>query len=206
MSASIVEAKPILKWRVVDIAVASVIGVASSLIYWFVSFISTVPWSLLESVVPGFAGIINGLWLFAGPLAAIIVRKPGAALYAEIVAGVLEALIGNTWGGVETFLMALVQGLFAEIAFMIFAYKKWNLGVTVLSGALSGLGCWGYSFFTHLQAIDLTGSYGIVYLITTVISGALIAGLAMWYLYIGIAKTGALDQFASGRQVKRVKR
>ncbi|MUH59786.1 ECF transporter S component [Bifidobacterium canis] len=206
MSASIVEAKPILKWRVVDIAVASVIGVASSLIYWFVSFISTVPWSLLESVVPGFAGIINGLWLFAGPLAAIIVRKPGAALYAEIVAGVLEALIGNMWGGVETFLMALVQGLFAEIAFMIFAYKKWNLGVTVLSGALSGLGCWGYSFFTHLQAIDLTGSYGIVYLITTVISGALIAGLAMWYLYIGIAKTGALDQFASGRQVKRVKR
>lgn len=206
MSDSIVEAKPILKWRVVDIAVASVIGVASSLIYWFVSFISTVPWSLLESVVPGFAGIINGLWLFAGPLAAIIVRKPGAALYAEIVAGVLEALIGNMWGGVETFLMALVQGLFAEIAFMIFAYKKWNLGVTVLSGALSGLGCWGYSFFTHLQAIDLTGSYGIVYLITTVISGALIAGLAMWYLYIGIAKTGALDQFASGRQVKRVKR
>lgn len=206
MSASIVEAKPILKWRVVDIAVASVIGVASSLIYWFVSFISTVPWSLLESVVPGFAGIINGLWLFAGPLAAIIVRKPGAALYAEIVAGVLEALIGNMWGGVETFLIALVQGLFAEIAFMIFAYKKWNLGVTVLSGALSGLGCWGYSFFTHLQAIDLTGSYGIVYLITTVISGALIAGLAMWYLYIGIAKTGALDQFASGRQVKRVKR
>ena len=206
MSASIVEAKPILKWRVVDIAVASVIGVASSLIYWFVSFISTVPWSLLESVVPGFAGIINGLWLFAGPLAAIIVRKPGAALYAEIVAGVLEALIGNMWGGVETFLMALVQGLFAEIAFMIFAYKKWNLGVTVLSGALSGLGCWGYSFFTHLQAIDLTGSYGIVYLITTVISGALIAGLAMWYLYSGIAKTGALDQIASGRQVKRVKR
>ena len=106
---------------------------------------------------------------------------------------------------VETFLIALVQGLFAEIAFAVFAYKKWNLGVTVLSGALSGVGCWGYSFFTHLQAIDLGGSYGVVYLITTVLSGALVAGVVMWYLYLGIARTGALDQFASGRAVRGAK-
>lgn len=203
MSASTIEAKPILKWRVVDIAVASVIGVASALIYWAVALLTSAPWSVLEAVVPGLAGIFNGLWLFAAPLAAIIVRKPGAALYAEVVAGVLEALMGNMWGGVETFLMAVIQGLAAEIAFAIFAYRKWNLPVTVLSGALAGVACWGYSFFTHLQAIDLAGSYGIVYLLTTVVSGALIAGVAMWYLYRAIARTGALDQFASGREVRR---
>ncbi len=129
-------------------------------------------------------------------------RKPGAALYAEVVAGVLEALMGNMWGGVETFLIAFVQGLCAEIAFAVFAYRKWNLPVMMFSGALSGLGCWAYSFFTHLQAIDLNGSYGIVYLITTVLSGLVFAGVAMWYLYIGIAKTGALDNFASGRMVR----
>ncbi len=141
MSASVVEAKPVLKWRVVDIAVASVIGVASALIYWAVAFFSAAPWSVLEAVVPGLAGIFNGLWLFAGPLAAVIVRKPGAALYAEVVAGVLEALMGNMWGGVETFLIAFVQGLCAEIAFAVFAYRKWNLPVMMFSGALSGLGC-----------------------------------------------------------------
>ena len=158
--------------------------------------------AVLEAVVPGLAGIFNGLWLFAGPLAAVIVRKPGAALYAEVVAGVLEALMGNMWGGVETFLIAFVQGLCAEIAFAVFAYRKWNLPVMMFSGALSGLGCWAYSFFTHLQAIDLNGSYGIVYLVTTVLSGLVFAGIAMWYLYIGIAKTGALDDFASGRMVR----
>ena len=72
----------------------------------------------------------------------------------------------------------------------------------MFSGALSGLGCWAYSFFTHLQAIDINGSYGIVYLVTTVLSGLVFAGIAMWYLYIGIAKTGALDNFASGRMVR----
>ena len=202
MSSAVTESKAMLKWRVVDIAVASVIGVASALIYWLWYLITVAPWSVLEAVIPGLAGILNGMWLFAGPLAAIIVRKPGAAVYAEVVAGVLEALMGNMWGGVDTFLIALIQGLFAEIAFLIVAYRKWNLPVTILSGALSGVGCWGYSFFTHLQAIDLAGSYGVVYLVATVISGIVFAGVLMWYLYIAIAKTGALDKFASGREVR----
>ncbi len=195
-------AKPILKWRVVDIAVASVIGVVSALLYWLIATLTYGPWSVLEAIIPGFAGILNGSWLFAAPLAAVIVRKPGAAIYAEVVAGVLEALLGNVWGGAQTFLMALVQGAFAELAFLIFVYKKWNLPITVLSGALSGVACWGYSFFTNLQAIDFAGSYGVVYFITTVVSGALVAGLLMWFLYIGVAKTGALDKFASGREVR----
>ncbi|OZG68892.1 ECF transporter S component [Bifidobacterium eulemuris] len=197
-------AKANYKWRVVDIAVASVIGVASALIYWGVATATYAPWEAMDVLVPGLPGLFNGLWLFAGPLAAVVVRKPGAAVYAEVVAGVLEALMGNLWGGVETFLIALLQGLFAEVAFLIFAYKKWNLSVMVLSGALSGLACWGYTFFTHLQGMSVTGSYGLLYLVTTVISGLVFAGVCMWYLYLAIAKTGALDKFSSGREVRGV--
>ena len=202
MSTSSNAVQPVLKWRVVDIAVASVIGVASAVIYWVVALVTTAPWGVLEAIVPGLAGIFNGLWLFAAPLAAVIVRKPGAAIYAEVVAGVLEARLGNQWGGLDTFAIALVQGVGAEIAFAVFVYRKWNVGTMLLSGALSGVACWGYSFFTHLQAIDIAGSYGIVYLIATIVSGALVAGLLMWYLYIAIAKTGALDKFVSGREVR----
>lgn len=190
------------KWRVVDIAVASVIGVASALIYWGIATLTYGPWDVLDVLVPGLPGIFNGLWLFAGPLALLIVRKPGAGLYAEIVAGVLEALMGNAWGGAATFIFALIQGLGAEIGFAIFLYRKWTLPTTILSGALAAVGCWGYSFFTHLQAISFTGSYGIIYLITTVISGIVFAGVLMWFLYRGIAKTGAIDAFASGREVR----
>ncbi|MBM6699129.1 ECF transporter S component [Bifidobacterium pullorum subsp. saeculare] len=195
-------AKANYRWRVVDIAVASMIGVASALIYWGVAIVTAGPWSALDALVPGLPGIINGLWLFAGPLAAIIVRKPGAAIYAEIVAGVLEALMGNQWGGLETFAIALVQGLGAEIAFAVVAYRKWNLALTMLSGVLSGVCCWAYSFVEHMQGMSITGSYGIVYLITSVISGAVFAGLLMWAAYRAIAKTGALDKFASGREVR----
>lgn len=188
----------------VDIAVVSVIGVASAFIYWAVALLYTPIGTPLEALLPGLSGLINGLWLFAAPLAAVIVRKPGAAIYAEVVAGVLEALLGNTWGGIETLLIAIVQGVAAELVFLAVAYRVWNLLTVTLSGIVAGVGCWAYTFFTHLQGFALTGPYGLWYLIATVISGALISGVLMWYLYIGIAKTGALDAFPSGREVRGV--
>jgi energy-coupling factor transport system permease protein len=194
--------KSTLRWRVVDIAVASAIGVASSIVYWVAGLLYTPVFTPLDALVPGLAGFINGLWLFAGPLAALIVRKPGAAIYAEVVAGVLEALFGNLWGGLETFLQAFVQGLGAEIVFAVVMYQVWNLASAALSGVVSGLGCWAYTFCTHLQGFDLNGAYGVWYLISTIISGGLISGVFMWYLYVAIAKTGAIDKFASGRAVR----
>ncbi|WEV66700.1 ECF transporter S component [Bifidobacterium sp. ESL0769] len=197
-----ITSKPNLKWRVVDIAVASVIGVVSTFVYWAAALLYGPIGSPLDALIPGLGGLMNGLWLFAGPLAAVIVRKPGAATYAEVVAGVLESLLGNSWGGMETFLIALVQGLCAEVVFLCVAYKVWNIVTVTLSGVVSAVGCWAYTFFTHLQGFNITGAYGIWYLVATVISGALVAGVLMWYLYIAIAKTGAIDKFASGRQVR----
>ena len=195
--------RPQLRWRVVDIAVASAIGVASALIYWGAAFLWNVTGPAMEAAIPGLSGLLNGLWLFAAPLAAIIVRKPGAAIYAEVVAAVLEAFFGNVWG-ISTLYIGLVEGILAEVAFLVVAYRRWNLGVTVLSGFLAGIGCWGYSFFTNLQAVDWAGPYGLVNLLTTLLSGVVVSGIAMWYLYIAIAKTGALDQFASGREIRGV--
>ena len=187
------------RWRVVDIAVASVIGVASAFIYWVVAIVTSVPWSLLDGVVPGLGGILNGLYLFAAPLAILIVRRPGAAIYAEVVAAVLESLLGSQWVPVETFLIGLLQGAMAELVFALCRYRRWNLPTVTLSGMAAGLGCWVYTFCTHLQAISLTGPYGLIYLVATLVSGALLAGVLVWYLYLAIARTGALDRFESGR-------
>ena len=206
MSASVIEAKPVLKWRVVDIAVASVIGVASALIYWFVAFATAAPWSLLEG---GGARARRYFQRFCGcspdrsPQSSCASRaprsmrrsSPACSRHSWATCGEVSKPSSSHWFRVCSLRLRSPSS----------PTKKWNLGVTVLSGALSGVGCWGYSFFTHLQAIDLGGSYGVVYLITTVLSGALVAGVVMWYLYLGIARTGALDQFASGRAVRGAK-
>ena len=42
----------------------------------------------------------------------------------------------------------------------------------------------------------------MIHTICSMISGAVIAGVLMWYLYKGIAATGALSRFASGKEVR----
>jgi energy-coupling factor transport system substrate-specific component len=42
--------------------------------------------------------------------------------------------------------------------------------------------------------------FGVVYTISGVVSGAVIAGLLSWLLVRGLARTGALSRFASGRE------
>ena len=99
------------RWRIVDIVVASVIGVASGLIFlaWNVGYVG--PSTLLEPLLPGLQGLLDGPWLFAGVLGALVIRKPGAAIYTELLAAVVSALVGNQWGGFLTLEAGFVQGL-----------------------------------------------------------------------------------------------
>ena len=139
------------KWRVVDIVVAAIIAVASGVIFWGWDIVCTAPLALFEAVTPGFEGLLNAFWLFAGPLAAIIVRKPGAALFAETLAAALELTMGNQWGVGGSLIVGIVQGLGAEIGLAIFAYKKWDLLSTTISGALAGVGCGLYYCLRHFR-------------------------------------------------------
>jgi energy-coupling factor transport system substrate-specific component len=189
-----------LRWRVVDIAVASVIGVASGLVFWIVGILPL--YDALEAVVPGLSGLMGGLWVFAAPLALFIVRKPGAGLYAEVLACFVEIVLGSQWDAMSNLIPALLQGVFAEIVFAVTAYRLWNWALAMVSGALAAIGQWVYELFHKFSAISINGPYGVIYIVTTLVSGALVAGLAMWGLYIAIAKTGALDRFESGRIVR----
>lgn len=184
-----------LRWRPVDIAVASVIGVVSGFIFIAANFI---PAAGLDVLIPGLKGLIDGFWLFAGPLALLIVREPGAGIYAEVIAALIEMVFG---AGSKVLLYCFAQGLASEIAFLVFAYAVWNIWTTMLSGALAGVAHWVILFFTHLQAMSTSGAYSIIHLITTVISGAIISGALVWWLFRAIAKTGALERFESGRAV-----
>ncbi|MGV9193885.1 ECF transporter S component [Microbacterium sp. MC2] len=188
------------RWRVVDIVVASVLGVASGLIFllWNIGYLG--PKALLEPLLPGLQGLLDGPWLFAGVLGALIIRKPGAALYTETLAAVVSALIGNQWGGFLTIEAGLIQGLGAEIVFLVVAYKLWSLPVAVLAGA--GAGLFGAVNNLILWFAGSDATFTIVYLVSSTLSGAVIAGGGAWLIARGLAATGALDRFASGRAAR----
>lgn len=201
-------AKISYKWRVVDIVVAAIVAVASGVIFAGWDLIYKVPSTALDILLSGGSSLLTGMWLFAGPLAALIVRKPGAALFAELVAGTLEFLVGggSIFGISGSIGIGFMQGLFAEIGFAIFAYRKWGIGVTMLAGALSGLGNWVYTFapWGDHAGIGYFSAYGMVYFVCVLISGAVIAGALMWLIHRALSATGALERFASGRGEARV--
>jgi len=188
-----------LRWRIVDIVVAAVLGVAAGLVFLAWNFGYQVPGALLEAVLPGLQGLVNGVWLFAGVLGGVIIRKPGAALFTEVVAAVVSALVGNQWGGFLTIEAGLVQGLGAEIVLAVVLYSRWNVIVAILAGAAAGLFGAVNDLLIYYPGSGPT--FALAYLLTSVVSGAVIAGLLSWVLARGLARTGALDRFASGRDV-----
>lgn len=183
-------------WRVVDIVVAAIIAVASGVIFWGWDIVCAAPLAIFGAVTPGFEGLLNAFWLFAGPLAAIIVRKPGVALFAETLAAALELTMGNQWGVGGSLIVGIMQGIGAEIGFAIFAYKKWNMLTTAVSGALAGVGCGIYYWVMNPAWGVLRSS---IYLGTSIVSGVVLAGVVMYLLHRAIAQTGVLDRFESGR-------
>jgi energy-coupling factor transport system substrate-specific component len=187
-----------VRWRVVDIVVASVLAVAAGLVFVFWNVASNPITTPLNAVLPGLQALAGGGWLFAGVLTALVIRKPGAALYGELVAATVSALVGNQWG-VLTIESGLVQGLGAELVFALFLYRRWNLPVATVAGAVAGLA---------LAINDLilwypgsTTTFAAIYTASAVVSGAILAGVLSWFVVRALAKTGALSRFESGRVI-----
>ncbi len=182
-----------LRWRVVDIVVAAVIGVAAGLVFVGWNIGTEVPRHALEALLPGLQGLFNGGWLFAGVLGGIIVRKPGAALFVALVAALLSALVGNQWGSM-TLVSGAAQGLGAELVLLAFLYANWRVYVAILAGAGAGLATAINDLVFWYPGADVP--FATIYLLTSIVSGAVVAGLGSWAL----AATGALNRFAAGRE------
>jgi energy-coupling factor transport system permease protein len=191
-----------LRWRVVDIVVASVIGVAVGVVFWAWGVVWGPISAPIEAVLPGLQAAPAAVWLIAGVLGALVIRKPGAAIYTEIVAATVSALIGSQWGGLLTIEAGLVQGLGAELVFAIFLYRNWRLPVALLAGAGAGLAMAINDLV--LWYAGAAPAFAIIYTVSAVVGGAVIAGGLSWLAVRGLARAGALDRFAAGRELRTV--
>ena len=110
---------PDLRWRTRDIVVAAVIGVAFGVAF----FVAGGLWSAIAGLGPA-QNLFYGVWLLPAIVAPLIIRKPGAALFAEVVAASLSALLGSLWG-VDTLLSGIMQGAAAELVFALTRYRSY---------------------------------------------------------------------------------
>lgn len=182
-------------WRTVDIVVTAVIGVAFGVVFW--------AWNLLWSATgPAFAafppaqGFMYGIWLLPAVLAPLIVRKPGAAVFAETLAGVVSTLFGSPFG-VATILYGLAQGAAGELGFALFGYRRFGWRQGLLAGLFAG--AMAALLDLVLYYAGWAGTWQLTYVSLVSVSAMVIAGAGAVLLSRALASTGALSQFASGR-------
>ncbi|WP_237204213.1 ECF transporter S component [Rothia endophytica] len=186
-------------WRVNEIVIASVIAVACALVFalWNLG-VYPVAQTLLAATAPQLMPLIGGGWLIAGTLGAYLIRKPGAALYCELLAALISVFIGPGSFGLPILISGLIQGVAAELIFAIFLYRAWNLPVMLLAGAASGFAM-GLNEVIIYYAGQFTMVNQVIYVASGTLSGLVIAGLLMWLLARALGATGVLDSLASGR-------
>lgn len=182
-------------WRVVDIVIAAVIAVSSGVIFWAWNTTHHV-FDALFLVFPPSSALLAGMWLFPAVLGALIIRKPGAAIFCELVAAMVSSLLGSEFG-LTVLASGLIQGLGAEAVFAAFRYRRWNLPVALLAGAVTGLFGGINDVFIFRWFPEYTMAMQLFYVAFMTISGLVIAGLLSFFATRALAKTGALGALAS---------
>lgn len=137
---------------------------------------------LAWSVTPG--GILlsvsmMGLWIIPYLLPLVVVRRPGAALIAGLIMGVISAF--TTPQGPTTILGNVIGALLVEIPLLLLLYRKWTWWAYALCGLLFG----GFNggAYTTFQGVQTSVGMQIAIVVTSLIS----AQVGVW-VCIGIRK------------------
>ncbi|MGL5859118.1 MAG: ECF transporter S component [Angustibacter sp.] len=185
-------------WRTVDLLTAATLGVAFGVAYWGWGLAYTAIDPALRAFPPA-SGLLAGPWLIAGVVGALVVRRPGAALLAEMLAANVEYLIGNQWG-VSTLISGGLQGLGVEVGFALLAWRRFGPGTAALGALLAAGFETVYEWYAYWA--DWDWGYKLAYLGAFALSGVVVAGLGGWALTRSLARTGALDAFPVGHEAR----
>ena len=187
-------------WRTVDIVVAAAIAVAFGVVFW--------AWNLAwAAAIPVFVALppaqylLYGVWLVPAILGMLVVRKPGAALFTELVAASVSALIGSQWG-LDTLVSGALQGGAAELVFLAGRYRSFGLVTAALAAAASALAAWIHDMALYFPELALVDQ--LLFLPFMVVSAAVVAGAGAWLLWRALVQAGGLGAFAGGRGQTRV--
>lgn len=154
-------------------------------------------WGPLYEVVKVFGfhadQLIYGMWFIASSLAYLLIRKPGVALLAEIAASSGELVMGSQWG-LEVLIYGVVQGLFAELVFAAFRYRRFDVFVVSLSAVGATVGSLIMDFYKgYIEALAPWNM--ALFLLARFVGAVLISGVFAVSLAKALEKTGVTQMW-----------
>lgn len=173
-----------------EIVLTTVVAVALGVSFWGWTFVYEIFKPILK--VGGLSYLLAGFWIFSSVFLSQIVRKPGIALIASILAAFVESLL--THWGIMSVLWGIVQGLGAELVFMIFLYRKWDLKVLILASISSAIFSYTLDFSLY-DYKNLSLEFNLIQVISFIISSVFLAGILSDVVSKRLLRLGLLDQF-----------
>lgn len=173
-----------------------VFGVVYLVAVWMISPLTAIFAPLGVSLLG--TELIFGIWFMAATLAPYIIQKPGVAIVAEVLASLIEVLLGNMYGPM-VIVAGIVQGAGAEIVFALFRYKRWDRA----SMYLASVGCTITGFlwsFVRSNYGAIAPGLLVLYFLVRLISSLLFAGVLCKLMGDSLAKTGLLKSYPLGRK------
>lgn len=183
-------------WTLRDLMLVVVLGVVFGFLYWAL----VQGWIALSALAGPIGDLVQhvllGGWLIVAPLAVAIGRRPFAGVVSEVLASVIEVVFLGSAVGPTLLIAAATQGAGSELPFVVGRYRRFGWSRYTLSGALGAGAVFFYSAFR-------SGWYGTdlfwTRLLIQVVSGALIGGVLAKVLVSAVVRSGAVDNFAIGR-------
>lgn len=190
--------RPLLAYRTVDLVLTVAIGVVFGVVFvgWGQVYNLITP---LQAAFPPAVGLLTGVFFLPALLAALIVRRPGAALLAEVIAAFLSIGLGGQWG-FGAILSGMIQGAGVELAFALTAYRRFTLPVAILGSVLSGLFEWVFERFVYYA--EWSWTFAFAHLGFFLVSSVLLCGVLGWALVKLLVGTGALSAFPAGQRMR----
>lgn len=170
--------------KLTDILVTIVIAIVFGIIYRL--------WGDVSNVVK-LAGLqldqlVYGVWFMAATVAALIIRKPGVALLAEVAAASGELLTGSQYG-IESLTYGIAQGLLAEAVFALFRYRSFSMTTVSLAGIGSAIASLVFDAFKG-YLVDLQSWNLALYFIFRIIGSIFFTGMCAYWLVKALEVTG----------------
>ncbi len=187
---------PSWKWKLKDILMIAVCAILFGVIFLGATYAGGILYGVLTPVGMPSLGYepFYGIYFMAGAFGIYVMRKPGTGVIAEMLAAIIECLLGNYFGPI-IILSGLVQGVGFELIFALKKYKKFDTATMVEAAVICSVLTMGYNLVIsgyNLIAVPVLG----LMLAVRIVSAIVIDGFLTRFLADGLAKAGVLKAYA----------
>ncbi|MCK5747471.1 MAG: ECF transporter S component [Oricola sp.] len=188
------------RWTLREILIVAVLGAVFAVLY--LGWVQV--WLIAQAIFGAITmDVVMGFWFIVSIIAAAIIRKPGVALISEMLAALVEILLGSP-AGLMLLLAATIQGAGAEIVFAATRWRNYSLPVLMLAGVGASVFSFVYTWFLYDYGALAPGLLVVMFVLRC-LSGAILGGLAGYFIVRALYRTGVLSGLKIDHDMRAVR-